>query len=287
MSYFSESRVHSPLATALPLLSRRPSASTSGSTNGEESESDKEKMSTDSPPLSDSSNPTPLLLPPSIGLESESSGRVKPTQRPRSPTTPPPRNGTPISIPGSSQDIVLRRSPRRPSHPVSTYREFFHDLIDADYYKVKMPRILTLLSESRPEENEVKSEAQFQRLLASCSALPTQPRTPRAASDRGRYPEEADSDDNFVREETPSDDEDEELDESTPFAFEPLPSSAAAVAAAIPAGPSKSTTRVPTRVSTPAQSVNGDDLGMLDSPGAVAMDVDVVCQIAVLPFAVV
>lgn len=140
-----------------------------------------------------------------------------------------------------------------------------------------MPRILTLLSESRPEENELKSEAQFQRLLASCSVLPTQPRTPRAASDRGRYPEEADSEDPFVREDTPSDDDDEELDESTPFSFGPVSSSAGpsmttSSGPATSAGASKSTTRVP----TPAQSVNGDDMGMLDSPGAMAMDVDVV-----------
>ena len=140
-----------------------------------------------------------------------------------------------------------------------------------------MPRILTLLSESRPEENELKSEAQFQRLLASCSALPTQPRTPRAASDRGRYPEEADPEDALVREETPSDDDDGELDEATPFAFESVSSSAKTVS------PSKSTTRAPTRVPTPAQSVNGDDLGMLDSPGGMAMDVDVV-SLSQLPF---
>lgn len=115
-----------------------------------------------------------------------------------------------------------------------------------------MPRILTLLAESRPEENEVKSEAQFQRLVASCSALPSQPRTPRAASDRGRYPEEADSEDTLVREDTPSDDEDE-LDDSVPFAFEPLGM---------------------IKPATPAQSVVGDDLSMLESP--MAMDVDVV-----------
>ena len=119
VSYFPESRIHSPLATTQP-LSRRPSASTSGSTNGEESESDKEKMSTDSPPLSDSGNATPSLLPPPIGLDSGRNGRVKPTERPRSPTTPPPRNSTSISELGATQDIVPRRSPRRPSHPVST-----------------------------------------------------------------------------------------------------------------------------------------------------------------------
>ena len=54
-----------------------------------------------------------------------------------------------------------------------------------------MPRIRTLVAESHTEENEVKSEAQFQRLVSSFSEHPTMPRTPRALSDRGRYPEDA------------------------------------------------------------------------------------------------
>lgn len=126
------------------------------------------------------------------------------------------------------------------------------------FAQLKMPRILSLISESHPEENEVQSEAQFQRLVASCSELPFQPRTPRAASDRGRYPEEA-GEEEQRREETPSDDG--EFDELPYASVEPINI---------------------VKPSTPAQSVNGDDMGMLDSPGGMAMDVDVVCD-AVVP----
>lgn len=120
-----------------------------------------------------------------------------------------------------------------------------------------MPRILTLLSEeAHPGEDEVKSEAQFQRLVASCSDLPFQPRTPRAASDRGRYPEEVPNDDP-TRENTPSDDDDDEGD-TAPFAYgasEPI---------AI------------TKPVTPAHSVNGDEFLFSESPGGAAMDIDLV-----------
>lgn len=120
-----------------------------------------------------------------------------------------------------------------------------------------MPRILTLLSESHPEDAEVKSEAQFQRFVASCSDLPLQPRTPRAPSDRGRYPEEADTDEP-QREDTPSDDEDDlEAKESTTFAF-------------TPSEPINIVKPV-----TPAHSVIGDDFSV-ESPGGVAMDIDFV-----------
>lgn len=123
------------------------------------------------------------------------------------------------------------------------------------YAQVKAPRIRSLISESRPEENEVRSEAQFQRLVASRCDLPSVPKTPRAPSDRGRYPEEADTEEP-QREDTPSDD-DGDFDDSVPFSYvEPI-------------GIAKPV--------TPAQSVNGDDIGMLESPGGMAMDIDVVC----------
>src|SRR6266478_412374 len=68
--------------------------------------------------------------------------------------------------------------------------------------QIKFPRVLSLLSESRPEESELKSEAQFQRLLASYTGNPLTPKTPRAPSDRGRYPEEAgDEEDTAVQSE--------------------------------------------------------------------------------------
>lgn len=123
--------------------------------------------------------------------------------------------------------------------------------------QIKVPRILTLLAESHPAEAELKSEAQFQRLVASCSDLPLQPRTPRAPSDRGRYPEEADTEDHG-REEAPSDDDDDDVSVLAPgFTFPP---------ASEPINIAKPV--------TPAQSVIGDDFSV-ESPSA-AMDVDIV-----------
>jgi hypothetical protein len=83
-----------------------------------------------------------------------------------------------------------------------------------------------------------------------------QPRTPRAASDRGRYPEEAGHEES-QREETPSDDDG---NESSTFAF--LQSSEPINIA---------------KPCTPANSVNGDEMNMLisESPGG-PMDVDIV-----------
>ena len=122
--------------------------------------------------------------------------------------------------------------------------------------QVRAPRILALVAESHMQDNEFKSEAQFQRMLASFSDSPTHPRTPRAPSDRGRYPEEAGVDEP-QRDSEPSDDE--ELDDAVAFSYgESAPA---------------------TKPVTPAHSVNGDELSMsmLESPiGGVAMDVDMV-----------
>jgi hypothetical protein len=131
--------------------------------------------------------------------------------------------------------------------------------------QVKLPRILNIVRESScPDENEVKSEAQFQRLVASFSELPMQPRTPRAMSDRGRYPEEASEDRDVQRCQTPSDDSDyEDPDTSTiPFPFAP---------------PTQEpiTIRTRTPVASVSGSLCGDDI-TADSPGGAAMDVDMV-----------
>jgi len=67
---------------------------------------------------------------------------------------------------------------------------------------------MNLVTEARPEDSEVKSEAAFQRLLASCAELPTPTRSARA-QDRGRYPEEAGQDDS-QHEQTGSDDDGED-----------------------------------------------------------------------------
>lgn len=109
------------------------------------------------------------------------------------------------------------------------------------------------MAESRPVENEVQSEAAFQRLLASGVDLP---RTPRTVADRGRYPEEAAQDD-FQREDSPSDDENDNDSTYTPFH-------------SIPKGSE------PINIRTPAGSVNGDDMCISESPSLPGMDVDVV-----------
>lgn len=125
---------------------------------------------------------------------------------------------------------------------------------------LKAPRLLSLLAETRPEEAEVKSEAAFQRLITSCSDLPLQPRTPRTATDRGRYPEEAGHEES-QREDTPSDDEEGDgLDE--PFAF------------SASGGSEPINIRKPL---TPAGSVNGDGMTMSvseTSSDSNAMEID-------------
>jgi hypothetical protein len=103
---------------------------------------------------------------------------------------------------------------------------------------------------------EVKSEAAFQRLLSSYAELPTQPRTPRSISDRGRYPEEAVREDQ-QREPSPSDD-DGEYEET--FAY--MPSSVDT------AGSGKAPSL--------SLNTNGDDMPVPESP-SFAMDVDMVC----------
>ncbi|KAA1468052.1 hypothetical protein DENSPDRAFT_366285 [Dentipellis sp. KUC8613] len=222
----SDSRLGSPLASSFTLQLPRSSL---------ESDNDRELMWTDSSPSS-SENATPPLQGSQSEKDPGDSDSNMQTSRPRTP----PRDPS-SSMGFGSSEFLHHPYTRRLSHPP------------------KLPRILNLLSESRPDENEVKSEAQFQRLVASFSELPTQPRTPRAPSDRGRYPEEVGED--VQREDTPSDDgEDQEF----AFAFAPPPSTE-------PIPMSKPRTPVP----SVGGSVNGDDLA-LDSPiGGAAMDVDV------------
>ncbi|KAH0590959.1 hypothetical protein H2248_001072 [Termitomyces sp. 'cryptogamus'] len=226
--YLSDSRLHSPLASSFTLHSRR--RSQSSLMFAEEPESDKDRMLTDSSSAS-SENPTPPLKP---TLE-EQKGKFPS----RAPLTPPRRR---LSV---AMDV------QEPFSPLPGRRLLF---------PLKPPRILNLLAESRPEESEVKSEAAFQRLIHSCSELPIPPRTPRVAADRGRYPEEAGREE-AQREDTPSDDDDEHIDDA-PFAFSSLAPSA------------------PIAIQKPytSGSVNGDDLTMSTSAsssfGTAAMDVD-------------
>jgi hypothetical protein len=233
--YLSDSRLSSPLATSFTAPLRPSSAS----------DVDRERIWADSRSASESSeNATPPLngseADKDAGVDSDSAMK---TSRPQ---TPPPRNPS-----SSSMDVITESSYlphlRRLSHPV------------------KLPRILNIVRESsRPDENEVKSEAQFQRLVASFSELPMQPRTPRATSDRGRYPEEVSEDRDVPRCQTPSDDSDyEDADTSTiPFPFAP---------------PTQEpiTIRTRTPVASVSGSLCGDDI-IADSPGGAAMDVDMV-----------
>ena len=88
-----------------------------------------------------------------------------------------------------------------------------------------------------------------------------QPRTPRAPSDRGRYPEEAGDGDDFHREDTPSDDGD---DEEEYFAYAPPKSEPMAIAN--PRTPAASV----------CGSVSGDDPPNGSPSGTAAMEVDLV-----------
>ncbi|KAG1760363.1 hypothetical protein EDD22DRAFT_901597 [Suillus occidentalis] len=190
-TYYSDKRIQSPLAISFTVPSRRRGS------NGEESESDRERMWSESSPSSSSGNPTPPITLPLEG-DDESNASTR-SGRP-SPSTPP------------------------PSRTLSTNALLAADAVDAPIpilrrptYPLKPPRILNLLAEPRPEEDELQSEAAFQRLLASYSGLPSQPRTPRAPSDRGRYPEEVGHEDSH--EDLLSDD-DEDDDVQGLFAFD-------------------------------------------------------------------
>jgi hypothetical protein len=110
------------------------------------------------------------------------------------------------------------------------------------------------MQDSRPEENELKSEAQFQRLLSSATGQPNSYFSPKAPSDRGRYPEEAGT------EEPQREDSGSEGELEPPFAFG-LPEAC-----------------MISKPSTPAASVNGDETPMTipESPGLNSMDIDMV-----------
>ncbi|KIK70772.1 hypothetical protein GYMLUDRAFT_235191 [Collybiopsis luxurians FD-317 M1] len=231
-TYLSETRLHSPLVSSFSL---QPSPIKRKAYSDDECLDDSYVYRTgreSSPSTSGSENATPPSGAQENSEESEDGGKGI---KSKSLHTPPRKSST------SALDIHLPR--RRLSFP----------------FQPKPPRILNLLAESRPVENEVKSEAAFQRLVASGAELPIHPRTPNPISDRGRYPEEACEDD-YQREDTPSDDEDEE-----PFAS--YNSSVSEPIAIL-------------RNRTPAGSVNGDDLNTMsisESPSLsnMAMDVDV------------
>ncbi|CAA7265968.1 unnamed protein product [Cyclocybe aegerita] len=240
-SLLAETRLHSPLASSFSFHHRRRSQS---AFIAEESESDRDRMMTDSPSSSETHTP-PLKAP------ANSEEDLTKVALPRQPSTPPRRKSS-ASMDASDMPTIFNR---RLSFPL------------------KQPRILNLLAESRPEEAEVKSEAAFQRLVASVSELP---HTPRPLMDRGRYPEEAVHEE-VTREETPSDDEGEA--EDTPFAFTAPPTATQPINIQKPCTPGASL----------AGSVNGDDTGMSISEtsssfgGGGSMDIDAPLGSPLLP----
>ncbi|KAF9015582.1 hypothetical protein BDQ17DRAFT_1418635 [Cyathus striatus] len=235
--YLSESRLHSPLASSFTLHARRRSQNAH---IDESSESDKERMLTDSPSSSEAHTPVTKLV-----EQADEETRLK-NGAPKTPRTPPRRKSSTSMDTQDNSSVFSRRIP----------------------FTLKQPRILNLLAEeTRPEEAEVKSEAAFQRLVTSCSELP---HTPRTLTDRGRYPEEAGHDEELQREETPSDDE--EHIEGGPFAFSPPLSTSEPI--------NILKTRTLTPVGSTSGSLNGDDpmsavmSEMSSSLGASAMDID-------------
>ncbi|KAJ4484933.1 hypothetical protein C8J55DRAFT_509326 [Lentinula edodes] len=231
-THLSETRLHSPLVSSFTL---QPSPiKRKAHSDDEDSPMYRDRTGRESSPSSSSENPTPPLAVQENSEESEDGGKVVKAKSLRTP----PRKASTSAI---DNHLIPRR---RLSYPL----------------QVKQPRILNLLAESRPVEDEVKSEAAFQRLVAAGAELPMLPRTPSTMSNRGRYPEEACEDD-YQREETPSDDEGEDEPSYASSMSEPI---------AI-------------RNRTPAGSVNGDDLNTMsisESPSfssisSMAMDVDV------------
>ncbi|EAU92742.2 hypothetical protein CC1G_01787 [Coprinopsis cinerea okayama7 len=252
------SRIHSPLSSSFTLHHARRRSQSQAAFIAEESESEKERMSTDSP--SSSENATPPLKGSENGDDEPVTAKPKPS---KPPLTPPRRRSSAASMDSDMPTIFNRRLA----------------------FPLKPPRILKILSEPKPEEDEVKSEAAFQRLLHSNSELPIPPRTPRPFTDRGRYPEEAPvHEEETQREETPSDDE-LELDE--PFAFSAPPPPATGTQ---PINIVRQKTQTP--AGSAAGSVNGDDASMLMSVSETSsssfggnnmMDVDMVPGSPLLP----
>ncbi|KAF8516690.1 hypothetical protein BU17DRAFT_67308 [Hysterangium stoloniferum] len=113
-----------------------------------------------------------------------------------------------------------------PPSPSTTNEQTNEPLGGAAFKRILLPpkpaRLLDLRSEiNSPIESELKSEAQFQRLLASytITGLPsskTFPHTPRprAWSDRGRYPEEAVGDDDVDQGVESASDDGDDVDNS-------------------------------------------------------------------------
>ncbi len=214
-----EGRLHSPLASSFTPYthSRRRSRNASFSLTEDSYESDRERMVTDSPT---SGTNTPPLKTNESSEEDLNTNIVKPgPSLTRKPPLTPPRRKSSSSMDVQESFSVTTSSGKRIMLPVGALDfQRRSGQLRLAMLQLKAPRIAHLLSESRPDEAEVKSEAAFQRLITSCSELPLPPKTPRTATDRGRYPEEAGQEEEEQREDTPSDDEDGDAGEE-PFAF--------------------------------------------------------------------
>lgn len=214
-----EGRLHSPLASSFTPYthSRRRSRNASFSLTEDAYESDRERMITDSPT---SGTNTPPLKTNESSEEDLSTGTVKPgPSMARMPPLTPPRRRSSSSMDLQESYSLVTSSGKRITLPVGALDfQRRSGQLRLAMLQLKAPRVLHLLSETRPEDAEVKSEAAFQRLITSCSELPLPPRTPRTTTDRGRYPEEAGQEEEAQREDTPSDSEDGDAGEE-PFAF--------------------------------------------------------------------
>ena len=254
-----EGRLHSPLASSFTPYthSRRRSRNASLSLTDDSYESDRERMNTDSPT---SGTNSPYLK--TSGSEED----LNPTTTKHIPSTTkifpltPPRRKSSASMDVQESFGLMASSGNRISLPVGALELQRHPGIRlrAAMLQLKAPRILSLLAETRPEEADVKSEAAFQRLITSCSDFPLQPRTPRSATDRGRYPEEAGHEES-QEEDTPSDDEEADGADEL-FAF-------SALSGAEPINIQKPL--------TPGGSVSGDGMSTAEASFD-AMEVDMV-----------
>ncbi|KAL5533962.1 hypothetical protein ACEPAG_422 [Sanghuangporus baumii] len=256
-----DQRVNSPLANTFTLPSPKSrkrkgrSSDGDGDSTGEDMAGgfrDKDRMTTES------SSPSSELdfTMPSLPMRFDNQRMEEAADRPKSSPMDISRSASPASALKPPADIrdTLGNSqslPRRMSQPP------------------KLARLLSLRAEAHPEELEVKHEAQVQRLLASFSGLPPGLGSrSRSARNRGRYPEEAVDDEEFQREETPSDDEDLEAG-TLPAVFNykvPIGSD--------PINITKPSTPVPTPtvLGTP-EDARGGFRGISESPGNI-MDID-------------
>jgi hypothetical protein len=116
-TYYADKRIQSPLAISFTVPSRRRGS------NGEESESDRERMWSEGSPSSSSGNPTPPITLPAEGdVESSSSThRIGP-----GPSTPPP-----------SRSLSANVLPTNTSTPVPTLRRL-NQPVSATWYSYYM-----------------------------------------------------------------------------------------------------------------------------------------------------